>query len=90
MTLKLSSSLPCPELRLLDSRRQLCGRIRVSAVTQHHVQENDRNLRIGGFLCQPFDPQIIVHHGVKATDRKLIFAQIDDRVLDASGGFLQH
>ena len=47
-------------------------------ISQHHVEQNQGDLGIGRFLLKPLNSERVVHHGVEAADRELIFAQIDD------------
>ena len=72
--------------RLGDGGGERGRRIRVRAIAEHHVEENDRRRRLPGRGHDALVPQAEVDHGMRPSNGELIVAQIDDGVLGPETG----
>ena len=52
----------------------------MGALAQHHVQQDQAHLGIGGLLTQPAQAQVVVEHRVQPALGKLVLAQVQDGV----------
>src|SRR5262249_22573957 len=68
-----------PDLR--QDRNQLRGWIGVRAITEHYVEQDHRDLRIGGFLQHPVVAQAQVDHRVRPAPGEDVVAEVDEGVL---------
>ena len=87
--LQVSSGLLRLSARLGNGGGQLAGGVGVSAVAQHHIEHDDRHLRVLGLLVQASDAEVVVHHWVQTPHSELVLPQVHDGVSLADHRVLQ-
>ncbi len=63
--------------------REQRGRVGFGAVAEHHVEQQDRGVGVGGSLGDVLEPDRRVDHRVSSSGRVLVVAEVDEAVAGA-------